>query len=257
MLVVGGSEEIPGAAIFAGLAALRAGAGKLAVAVPQGVARAVAIALPEARVLPLPGRASLNASLEQVIDRSCAILIGPGMQNETRTLHLAHRILDRARDQAVILDALALGAVRDRDPHTWLLATPHAGEMAHLTGQAKEAICTDPVAYACAAAELWQATILLKGSTSIIAAPSNHQVSAQTWRFNGGEIGLATSGSGDVQAGLALGLAARGMPAVAVAAWTTWIHAACGKALSEVHGGMGYLARELLDVIPGVLNRRV
>lgn len=261
VLVIAGSAEMPGAALLAGTAALRAGAGKLTLAVPGLGPEPLAVAVPEARVLALPGTAGadLPEALCQVIDRSAAILIGPGMQDEAATLRLAVQVLRRVKDQSVVVDALALAVLHEALPLPWLLATPHAGEMAHLTGHAKEAICSDPAAYAAEGAARFGACMALKGPSTWIAAapvstPREEEREAGLWRFDGGTPSLATSGSGDVLAGIAVGLAARGLPPVGVAAWAAFAHAACGHRLEERHGGMGYLARELLAEIPAVLN---
>lgn len=263
VLVIAGSDEIAGAALLASTAALRAGAGKLTLAVPQSACGALGVALPEARVIGLPptqDSGSMPDALGSAIDRSSAVLIGPGMQDEGATLRLAQAVLARVRHQAVVVDALALAVLAHAPALPWLLATPHAGEMAHLVGHTKEAVLSDPAAYACEAAVRWPACIALKGAQTWIAAPSAAPGAAaqpQLWRFDGGRPSLATSGSGDVLAGLAVGLAARGLGPVQTAAWVVFAHAEAGRRLEERHGGMGYLARELPDLIPSVLNAPV
>src|SRR3954466_12664658 len=85
VLVLAGSREMPGAAVLAATAALRAGAGKLVVATPQSAAPAVALALPEARVIALPEAADGSPTifglpaLQKLASSTACLLVGPGM----------------------------------------------------------------------------------------------------------------------------------------------------------------------------------
>jgi ADP-dependent NAD(P)H-hydrate dehydratase len=131
-----------------------------------------------------------------------------------------------------------------------VLVTPHAGEMAHLTGIAKDAICAAPDRHALDAALRWNAVVALKGARTVIAAPGGER-----WQHEGGNVGLATSGSGDVLAGVIAGLAARGAALAQAAAWGVALHARAGERLAERLGKLGYLARELCDCIPALLEQ--
>ena len=119
VLVLGGSREMPGAIILAATAALRAGAGKLTIATGRSVAQLVALAIPESRVLGLAENdaggftVEAVAALDPLADKISAILIGPGMQDETATARLVHALLPRLEgsDTKVLLDAEAMGAV--------------------------------------------------------------------------------------------------------------------------------------------------
>ena len=86
-----------------------------------------------------------------------------------------------------------------------VILTPHAGEMAHLTGADKDQIAKMPLDAARGAAQRWNAVVALKGATTFIASPDG-----RAWKHEGGNIGLAVSGSGDTLAGIIAGLAARG-----------------------------------------------
>jgi ADP-dependent NAD(P)H-hydrate dehydratase len=256
LLVIAGSREMPGAAVLAATAALRAGAGKLAIASGERAAGSIALAVPEARVVALPETAAggidpdaadLLTQLKRPFD---AILIGPGMQDETSTCELAVRLLTALAPTSVILDATAMGAVKHtRESSVPVLITPHAGEMAHLLGIAKEAINEDPLPIACEAAMRWNAAVALKGATTFIAMPGAH-----TWRHAGGNAGLAISGSGDVLAGIIAGLAARGAALDQAAAWGVALHARAGDRLSARVGPLGYLAREISAEVPGIMH---
>ncbi len=256
VLVIGGSGEIPGAALLAATAALRAGAGKLTMAVPQCVAQGVALAMPEARVIAMKtarsgGMAASNADrLADLGDKVVSVVVGPGMVDEPRSADFVHRLLPHFRGSVVVLDAYAMSAL---GTYTWdqpLVLTPHCGEMAHLTGHSKDAIIADPLHYARAAAVRWGACVALKGADTYVA-----QADGLTLKFKGGTPGLAVSGSGDTLAGIIAGIAARGAPPFQACAWAVVLHAMAGKELSRLHGPLGFLARELPEPIPRLLHK--
>ncbi|SFC54473.1 NAD(P)H-hydrate dehydratase [Massilia yuzhufengensis] len=268
VLVVGGSAEMPGAVILAATAALRAGAGKLTIATGQSVAQLVALAMPEARVIGLAEHATDGfsmaafACLDRLAERVDAVLIGPGMCDEPATAELVHALLPRFMQAgtSVVLDACAMGALL-HPPAAWpagqpmrferpLILTPHAGEMAHLTGIAKQDICALPDPRAVEAARAWNAVIALKGARTVIATPDG-----TLYQHEGGNVGLAISGSGDVLAGIIAGLAARGAPLDQAACWGVALHARAGERLAERMGTLGYLAREISQEIPALLEQ--
>ncbi len=279
VLVIAGSREIAGAAILAGIGVLRAGAGKLAIATVDSVAPLLAQAIPEARVIGLPetrsgdlaGAAAMD-KIGGIIGRYGALLIGPGMQNEDAICDFVAGLLPHLDGRPLLLDASAMSVVRQAGGHgkghgkaddmgndqparisrfdVPVLLTPHAGEMAHLSGADKEEVQADPVGAALQAARRWNAVIALKGAVTHIAAPDG-----RLWRHEGGNVGLATSGSGDTLAGIVTGLMARGAPLEQACAWGVALHARAGERLCQRHGPLGYLAREILDEIPALMHR--
>jgi ADP-dependent NAD(P)H-hydrate dehydratase len=257
VLVVAGSREIPGAAILAGTAALRAGAGKLVIATAQSVAAHLAIAVPEARVVALPEAAAGSFTtqavelLVQCVESTDAVLIGPGLMDETGTDDFVAGLLPKLARAPVILDALAMNVVKlGQRPTQPLLLTPHAGEMAHLRGMSKDAVLADPELAVVVAAREWNAVVALKGAATLIATPGGER-----WRHEAGHPGLATSGSGDVLAGLIAGLAAQQLPLEQACAWGVVLHALAGRELARRLGPLGYLARELPAEVPRLLRR--
>jgi ADP-dependent NAD(P)H-hydrate dehydratase len=251
VLVIAGSREMPGAALLSAVAALRSGAGKLTVASPHSVAPAIAIALPEARVVSTSGsRSGLRPSggamkLGDGTPEMSAVLIGPGMAQGRATVALARAVIDAFARTPMVLDAVAMNALlRLRKRRGPILITPHAGELAHLTGWTKESISADRVGCATRAAKILKALVLLKGATSVLAGPEG-----ALWCHVNREAGLGTSGSGDVLAGIIVGLAAQGAELSVAAAWGTVLHARCGARLARTIGKTGYLARELADEV--------
>lgn len=255
VLVVAGSEEVPGAALLAAVAALRAGAGKLTVAAPRSVSLGLALAIPEARVIALDHgknsapQARAITSLEPLADSVDAVVIGPGMLEEQRSMPFVRAALALFAKSTVVLDAVAMSVAKDTVFSQPVVLTPHAGEMAHLLGNSKDDVCANAESTAIEAACRWNACVALKGSSTVIAMPS-----AECWRFTGGSVGLATSGSGDTLAGVIGGLAARGMPPIAACGWGVTLHARAGAALARRSGPLGYLARELAGELPMLIK---
>lgn len=262
-LVVGGSSEVAGAVLLAGLGVLRAGAGKLQLATVRSAASALGIAVPEALVVALPqtrrgeiAGAQAAVLLARHAERTTALLVGPGMSSARAARALLAPLLRRlGGDSVVVLDAGAIDALRSEP--TLLLGlegraviTPHAGEMASLLGIAKERIEREPAATARDAAARFGAVVALKGAESWIAAPDG-----TLFHYTGGTVGLATSGSGDTLAGVISGLAARGASPTTAAVWGVYLHGAAGRVLERRIGRVGFLARELLDEIPPLLRR--
>jgi hydroxyethylthiazole kinase-like uncharacterized protein yjeF len=173
------------------------------------------------------------------------------MQDEQAACRLARALLQRLPEVPAILDATAMAAaLHEPAARPPVLLTPHAGEMAHLSGEAKDAVQADALVRAAQAARRWNATVALKGSTTVIASVGDDR---PPWRHTGGNVGLATAGSGDVLAGLIAGFAARGASLEQAAAWGVVLHALAGERLAARLGGVGYLASELLDELPPLM----
>lgn len=250
VLVVAGSSQMPGAAILAGTAALRAGAGKLVIATSAATAGVVALAVPEARVIGLheTGAGGFEALSARTLPADCdAVLIGPGLQDEAATCAFANAYRRHAPDTPLILDAAAMAAAEDVGGE--LLLTPHSGELAHLWSCDARSIMADPCAAAGAAAVRWQAVVALKAAVTHIVNPQR-----TCWRHDRGNAGLGISGSGDVLAGLIAGLAARGAALAQAAVWGVALHARAGEALAARQGVLGYLAREIAGEVPRLMQ---
>jgi hydroxyethylthiazole kinase-like uncharacterized protein yjeF len=256
VLVVAGSREMPGAAVLAGTAALRAGAGKLVVATPASAVPTIVAALPEARVIALPeaddggpALAGLEA-LQSIAAATAALVAGPGMIGEASTLAFVRALLPLFRGSTAVLDALAMDAARSGSRFAQpVILTPHAGEMAHLTGAEKSDAQEEPHAMALRHAGRWNAVVALKGPTTCVAAPDG-----RSWLHCAHAPGLGTSGSGDVLAGIIAGLAARGATPEQAAVWGVTLHARAGEVLAQRVGIVGYLARELPAQVPALME---
>jgi hydroxyethylthiazole kinase-like uncharacterized protein yjeF len=261
VLVAGGAEFVPGALRLTGEATLRAGAGKLQMATVRSAALSLGVLVPEAAMIALPAQedgeiaAEAASLLIEGAPRCDALILGPGMSVSPQTDELVAAILSGVEAPiTIILDAAALTAATDLQAviarhQRRVILTPHHGEMAILAGMSPEAVAADPAAVAQDIASRFQAIVLLKGKASVIADPEKDLL-----RHEGGCVGLATGGSGDVLAGIIGGLAARGASPHEAAAWGTWVHGQAGRKLESRSGGVGFLARELLPLIPHILN---
>ena len=258
VLVAGGGAQVAGAVLLAAVAALRAGAGKLQVAAPESFATQLALVLPEGRVFGLPETAdgelaaAAAGPLAEAVEKADAVVIGPGLLDSAAAGELALRLM-RPDGPPMVVDAAAMPALakapdRARTQAGRLVLTPHAGEMAELTGRSKAQVLADPLDAARAVAAELHAVVALKGGETFIVSPDG-----RAWRNVGGCPGLATSGSGDVLSGLVGGLLARGAPPAQAAAWGSFVHGASGRRLAARVAPIGFLARELLDEIAPAL----
>jgi hydroxyethylthiazole kinase-like uncharacterized protein yjeF len=259
VMVIAGSLTVPGAALLAATAALRAGAGKLQIATCQSIAIQLGLAVPEALVVGLPetqsGEIDPSAALllRERTRRCDAVLIGPGMIDEEAAAALTANVLDCDPGAAFVLDAGALGKLKDLAAvlgrhNGQMVITPHVGEMANLLCIDKHDILRNPAEVAANTASLLNCVVALKGSCTYIAAPGGG-----AWTYNDGNIGLATSGSGDTLAGIIAGLLARGVAPLQAAQWGVYLHGEAGNRLAQSRGPLGFLARELLAEIPVIM----
>ncbi len=260
LLVVGGSRELPGAVLLAAVAGLRAGAGKLQIATAASIALAVGVAIPESRSVGLveTDEGCIDSGeIDRILcfaDGAAAMLLGCGLQHGPALDTMLDKLFAAKLNVPLVLDAAVLGSLADRAAalKAWpggVMLLPHAGEMARMIGVEADRIAADPLAAARRAAETFDAVTLIKGEYSHIVAPDGRAV-----RYKGGGVGLATSGSGDTLAGIVGGLAARGADPFAAVCWGVYLHGEAGRTLGERVGRVGFLARELLDLVPGLMD---
>lgn len=260
LLVIAGSRELAGAALLAGTGGLRAGAGKLQIATGASIAASLSVAMPEARVIGCAETddgciaAEAIASLLEAVEGAQATVIGCGLQHGPPLDDLLDALLASGLDTPLVLDAAVLGSLAPRAEalRSWrggAVLLPHSREMASLLECEPEDVEADPLAAARRAAETFGAVAVIKGQYSYIVDPGG-----RAFRFEGGGVGLATSGSGDALAGIVGGLAARGADPLTAALWGVYLHGEAGRRLTDRIGRIGYLARELLDEVPGLME---
>lgn len=240
--LISGGYPMTGAARMAARAAARAGAGLTTIAVSEIALPIYATALTSIMVQPLAAPEDFDHLLED--RRISTFLIGPGagVGEETRARALAML----ATGRPTLLDADAITSFQNDPPALDrailgpCVMTPHEGEFRRLfdpTG--------DKLTRTRAAANRSGASIVLKGSDTVIAAPDGRAIINAN-----APPTLATAGSGDVLSGIVLGLLAQGMEPFLAAAAGVWLHGAAAAGF-----GPGLLAEDLPDLLPGVFRR--
>ena len=240
-LVLGGSA-LTGAARLAAMAARRIGAGLVTVVAPEQALPIYAADAPGTMTAPLT-----TWSAQLADPKRNAVLIGPGSGVGQAT---RQAVIDAGgAGKAMVVDADALTSfVGDRPSLAAAVAgkavlTPHAGEFERLFAPGPDG--ADKLSLARAAAAETGATVLIKGPDTVLAAPDGRAI------INiHASPALATAGSGDVLAGLILGLLAQGAGALDAAAAAAWLHGDAGLAVSE-----GLVAEDLIDALPVVLKQ--
>ena len=242
--VVAGSEDYPGAAVLTVTAAVSAGAGMVRYVGPATPSSLVRAAVPEA---------------VHGVGRVQAWVVGPGLvvRDESGADRLdpsQRRAVDDAlaSDLPVLVDAGALDLLADdlgRRRGRPTLLTPHAGECARLLGVERATVESDPVGHAEALAERTGATVLLKGSTTVVASPEPgapllSQADAPAW--------LATAGAGDVLAGVVGTLLAAGLTPAVTGALGALVH---GVAADEANPGGPVRALDVARQVPVTVAR--
>ena len=259
ILIVAGSRDIPGAALLAATAAMRAGAGKLRIATVESAAMPLAVAMPEAMVTGLEQDSNggfAGSAVDKIVESANevdAIVAGPGVWRSDMCKRLADALLQT--DAALALDVALLETLEplhDRALQRSCLPVllPNAKELASLLDCETDHVEQDPVGCGIRAAELYRSIVLVKGVTSHVVTPNG-----DCWTYEGGAPGLGVSGSGDVLAGIVGGLLARGAEPLSALLWAVWLHGEAGARLARKIGPVGFLAREIADEIPGLLPR--
>ncbi|MFB9858684.1 NAD(P)H-hydrate dehydratase [Paenarthrobacter aurescens] len=267
VLVIGGARATPGAALLAGTSALRAGAGKITLAVAESVAVPVGVALPECGSVGLPETPEGSVTgeglnrISSYLDRADAVLIGPGLDHPDLAESLLRALLEREKSldttddggaPAIVLDAFALGGLVEiqDDLGPWrgrLILTPNPTEAGILLGRDVKDLGADVAEIA----RRFDAVVSCQG---YISGPSaDDPTESALWKITTGYGGLGTSGSGDVLAGAIAGLRARGTSDAQAACWGTHLHAAAADRLASKLGPLGFLARELADQLPALM----
>jgi NAD(P)H-hydrate epimerase len=284
-LIAAGSVNYTGAVILAGEAAYRAGAGLVTLAVAAPLHMALAGRIPEATWVLLPHEQGVIAAeatdvLVKNFEKVTALLIGPGFGTENTTKEFIENLLtgkfvskkskahigfvheesEKKEDKSeklppLIFDADGLKLLAQiKDWHKKLpestILTPHPGEMAVLTGLSKEEIQENRQEIAGRYAKEWGHVVVLKGAFTAIASPDGRMTVIPV-----ASPALAHAGTGDVLAGLIVGLRAQGLDAFDAAIAGAGIHAQAGLYAADDLGTMAsVLAGDVLNSVSDVLS---
>ena len=284
-LIAAGSVNYTGAALLAGEAAYRVGAGLVTLAVPASLHSTLAGRFPEATWVLLPHEMGSIAAggaevLAKSFERATALLIGPGFGTENSTrefienliegkylakksvqrIGFVHQESEKAEENKtklppMIFDADGLKLLAQiKDWYTKIPApailTPHPGEMAVLTELSKDLIQEKRQEIASQYAKTWGHVVVLKGAFTVIASPDGRATVIPV-----ATPALARAGTGDVLAGLIVGLRAQGLEAYEAAVAGAWIHAQAGLyAADDLGTTASVLAGDVLNSISDVLS---
>lgn len=249
LLIVGGSDEMIGAPVLAGTAALRMGAGLVQIAMPKSVL-AIAISItPE--LIGLGLTKGNNAKLLAAAEKADALAIGPGLGQSAKSDERLKELFRLEKPAVVDADALNFLASKNKWPARFKLQavlTPHPGEMARLAKLiGKSEVPTDDqgrIDLAMEAAKAFGQIILLKGNRTVVTdgerAYLNHT----------GNSALSKAGAGDVLSGLLGTLLAQKMPPFEAACLAAHLHGRAGELMGEQLGLRSVLAMEVADAIP-------
>ena len=264
-LIIAGSTSYTGAALLAGEAAYRIGAGLVTLAVPKPLHAALAGQLPECTWILLPhheGSISADAGkvIEPYLDQATAISIGPGFGLKPTTeqfLTLLFGQTTKLPPLVVDADGLKLLARIPDWPNKLpplTILTPHPGEMSIMTELSTKEIQSNRMDIARQYSTLWGHIVVLKGAFTVIAAPDG-----QTAVIPVASPALARAGTGDVLTGLIVGLRAQGVDPFHAAVSGAWIHAQAGLIAADLYGNTasvlaGDVLNAVIDVLSEVLN---
>ena len=258
VLVIAGSSTVCGAAILAGKAVLRSGAGMVRILTHENNRVPIAASFPEALISTYGSTADIPAVMEEGLAWADLVLAGPGIGTAESGKTLLEILLGDAgaAERPLVLDADALNLLSVHDSLRAVLAerakattvlTPHVLELHRLSKVPVERIRADLPGVASALADSIRAVVVAKDASTVIAAAG-----CSPYLYAGGSSALATAGSGDVLAGLIAGLLAQHRllirdrkSAAEMTALAVCVHGSCGEDASAARSERTVLAGDL------------
>ncbi len=244
VLVVGGQPGMTGAASLTALAALRADAGYVTLAVPEDALGAAEVLALEPVKVAWPDDEAAE-TLVVAARRATALAVGPGLGRSERRRKLVRELLERV-DIPAVVDADALFGLEPFTRAAPTVLTPHAGELGRLLGKDSAWVDAHRLGAARGAAERFGAVVLLKGPDTIVASPDGTVIVCDL-----GPPSLATAGTGDVLTGVVAAFLAKGVAPATAAAAAAVAHALAAR---SVEHQSGLLASDLLATLPVALE---
>jgi hydroxyethylthiazole kinase-like uncharacterized protein yjeF len=285
VVIVGGAPGYLGAPMLSAMAAQRAGAGIVSLAVPRGIVGSIATAVPEASFLPLSETESAHGArraaeeIAKKLEKATAIVVGPGLGEDEASdglmaalfgarsattligfgssvatqAHERDEGLLAASERPIVIDADGLnGLAKQEDwvsriPKGRCVLTPHVGEFARLTGKSAGEITEDPLPLAREFAAAWGQTVVLKYGYTVATDGTRAVIAADA------PLSLATGGTGDVFAGTIGAFLAQGMAPLDAAALAIYAGSAAARRVEERTGTLGLVASDLPGAIAAEL----
>lgn len=255
VLFVAGAAGYYGAPAFSALSFLKAGGGYSRLAAPASVVPGLAAQAGEIVFVPQRETASGSialrnrAALLELAGKVDLVVLGPGLSLAEETQKLVRELAAKI-EKPVLIDGDGLTAVaknprflKKRRYETVL--TPHAGEMARITGKSVDAIEKDPVGILRETAAALDSIVVLKGAHTLIGFPDGRVF------FNmSGNSGMATAGSGDVLTGAIGAMFGLGLPLQEAVRAGVFIHGLAGDIAAAGKGEDGITARDIMEGLP-------
>jgi hydroxyethylthiazole kinase-like uncharacterized protein yjeF len=260
-----GSLNYVGAAYLAGVAATRAGAGLVTLALARTLYSLIASSSHETTLLVLPddNGALVPEAASALVDSITgydALLVGCGLGRNFKTIGFVQTFLDQIANHqspiSLVIDADALYALAQSSQWWTRLAperailTPHPGEMATLTGLSRAEVQSNRVEVAKKYAALWKQIVVLKGAFTVVAAPDGR---ATLLPF--ATPALATAGTGDVLAGTIVAMLAQRLAPFDAAVAGAYVHGLAGEIAEKEIGRAGVVASDLLIRLPEAIRK--
>ncbi|MDE5648654.1 MAG: NAD(P)H-hydrate dehydratase, partial [Oscillospiraceae bacterium] len=259
LLIVCGSEKMPGACIMAAEASARSGVGLLQIATVKSITPVITNRLPEAMLEPLEADENgyiSSDNFEKIMsaaEKASAVLIGCGLGVTNGTIELVKNLLKNL-NCPIILDADGINCISDsidiiRQTKSSIILTPHPAEMGRLCGRNTAEIQSDRLGTAMNFSNEYNATVVLKGAGTVIAEKNNIYVN-QT-----GNPGMGKGGSGDVLSGIIASFAAQGISTVDSAVLGTFVHGAAGDLAASKKSMQSMIATDIIGELGEVLKK--
>jgi hydroxyethylthiazole kinase-like uncharacterized protein yjeF len=248
-----GSKGLTGAAALCCTAAMKSGAGAVALGVPEPIYPILARKMTEVMTFPLPATADGTlsiAALEEIRERiswADVLVVGPGLSQNPETQKLILKILIEYRGK-ILIDADGLNAVAHygvtklRSARAQFILTPHVGECGRLTKLPSKFIEQHRLNVARDLSKKIGGTVVLKGVPTVTAVKDGSLVLNSS-----GNPGMATAGAGDVLSGIIAGLWAQGMPAEEAAWAGVYLHGLSGDIAAKKMGERSLMANDLIE----------
>lgn len=240
-LIIGGSYGMIGAMVLASKAAVRAGAGKVRVFIPECGYNILQSTVPEVMCTTKGEKQVSNMS---GWESAKAIGIGPGLGTQDYTAKAFADFIDACK-QPVVIDADALNILAKQPellhklpPHSIL--TPHPKEFERLFGKSVDSMLQ--LEHARTQAMKYNIYIVLKGHYTTVITPEG-----ESWYNMTGNAGMASGGSGDVLTGIITGLLAQGYDSYAASIIGVYLHGLAGDFAAEKQSQEAMMASDIIE----------
>ena len=260
LLIIAGSKGKTGAAGLCANAAMRCGTGLVSLGIAKSLNKIIEPMVMEPMTFPLPekekGYLSDNCfdEIQTLLKGKQALAVGPGIGTKKGTIKLVHHLVEKS-DVPLIIDADALNCIAQnleilKTKKAAAILTPHPGEMARLCNMTTSDVQQNRLEIASNFAQKYNSVLILKGAQTIVTFPDGKIFINPT-----GNPGMASGGMGDVLTGMIAGFCAQGFSPENASLAAVFIHGMCGDILAENIGGFGFLATDMVEIIPKAIHK--